>query len=255
MGKVSIVAPIGTSPPVITEFIQYVERVLDQTVTDVTIITTREPLVMQGLELVKAAVADRYPRTRVHVVELPYDDIDTEEKSMDFFSVAASVLRHQKEKYGADIVLLCVAGGRKEVCIILSLLAQFYKVNGVYHIVMSDVKAFNVDLERIRYEAEMLSKTEDKLGYYRQKKDLLEPVLFPKPHTYNVIKIPVIPYPKDALMELKQALKQRKFKSDSIDANVAFQLSELGYIRISRDYAFTLPDGERLLRVIESVVS
>ncbi len=47
--KVSIVAPIGTSPPAITEFPQYVEAVLDQRVTVLTIITTKEPLVLEGL--------------------------------------------------------------------------------------------------------------------------------------------------------------------------------------------------------------
>lgn len=253
MRKVSILAPIGTSPPVITEFLQYVEVVLDQRVTDVTIITTREPLVLKGLELVKAGVADRYPKVHVHVVELPYDDVDSEERSTEFIGIAARILRDQKEKYGVEVVHLCVAGGRKEVCIILSLLAQFYNVNGVYHIVMPDVKTFNQQLELIRYEAKELANAEDKLAYYRQKRGLLEPVLFPQMSTYNVIKVPVIPYPMHTLIGMKQVLKQRKFPLKSIDTGIASQLRDLGYIRVTRNYAYTSPDGERLLRIIGSV--
>lgn len=254
MRKVSIVAPIGTSPPVITEFLQYVEAFLDQRVTDLTIITTKEPLVLEGLELVKAGVADRYPGVHVHVVELPYDDVDSEERSAEFSGVAAGILRDQKERYGVEVVHLCVAGGRKAVCIILSLLAQFYNVSGVYHIVMPDVKTFNQQLELIRREAKELAKAEDKLGYYRQKKVRLEPVLFPEPSTYNVIKIPIIPYSMHALVGMKQVLKQRKFPLRSIDMDIASQLRDLGYIRTSRNYAYTSSDGERLLHIIESVV-
>jgi CRISPR-associated protein Csx14 len=252
--KVSIIAPLGTSPPVITEFLQYVDEVLDQRVTDLTVITTNEPLVLEGLELVKTGVSDRYPKVHIHVVELPYDDVDSEERSTDFIGIAARILRDQKEKHGAEVVHLCVAGGRKEVCIILSLLAQFFNVNGVYHVVMPDVKTFNQQLELIRHEAKELASAEDKLAYYRQKRDLLEPVLFPDLSTYNVIKIPVVPYPMHALIGMKQVLKQRKFPLRSIDMDIVSQLRDLGYIRLSRNYAYTSPDGERLLLIIGSVV-
>ncbi|MEM3404138.1 MAG: CRISPR-associated protein Csx14 [Nitrososphaeria archaeon] len=251
----SIIATIGTSPPVITEFLQYVKEVLDQRVTDLTIITTKEPLVLEGLELVKAGVADRYPMVHLHVVGLPFDDVDSEERNTEFIGIAARILRDQKEKYGIEVVHLCVAGGRKEVCIMLSLLAQFYNVNGVYHIVMPDVKTFNQQLELIRYETRELANAEDKLAYYRQKKELLEPVLFPQPSTYNVIKIPVIPYPMHTLIGMKQVLKQRKFPLKSIDTDIASQLRDFGYIRIIRNYAYTSPDGERLLRFIGSVAN
>lgn len=255
MRKVSIVAPLGTSPPVITEFLQYVETALDQRVTDLTILSTREPLVLEGLELVKAAVEDRYPRAHLHVVELPYEDVDTEERGSEFISIATRILRDQKEKYGAKVVHLCVAGGRKEVCIILSMLAQFYNINGVYHIIMPNVKAFNQQLELIRHEAEELSNADNKLAYYRQKKDLLQPVLFPELSTYNVIKIPIIPYPVHFLMGMEQVLKQRKFPLQSIDTDIASKLRDLGYIMVTRNYAYTSPEGERLLRIIGSVVN
>lgn len=254
MRKVSIVAPLGTSPPVITEFLRYVEEVLDQRVTDLTIISTKDPLVLDGLELVKVAVEDRYPRVHVHVVELRYEDVDSEERSTEFVKTAAKILRDQKEKYRVDVVHLCVAGGRKQVCIILSLLAQFFNVNGVYHVVMPDVAAFNQALELIRHEMKELSQAGDKLAYYRENKERLEPVLYPEPSSYNVIKIPVVPYPMHALTGIKHVLKRRKFPLQSIDMKIASHLRDLGYMRFSRNYAYTSPDGERLLRIIGSVV-
>lgn len=253
MRKVSIVAPIGTSPPVITEFLQYVEEVLDQRVTDLTIIATKEPLVLEGLELVKAGIAERYPMVHVHIVELPFEDVDSDERSIEFIGTAARILRDQKEKYGVETVYLCVAGGRKEVCIILSMLAQFYNVNGVYHIVMPDVKTFNLQLERVRHEIRELANAEDKLAYYRQKKELLETILFPQASTFNVIKIPVIPYSMRDLNGIKQALKRRKSTLGLIDINILSRLRDLGYIRISGNYAYSSPEGERLLRIIELV--
>ncbi|MEM3714595.1 MAG: CRISPR-associated ring nuclease [Nitrososphaeria archaeon] len=250
MRKVSIIAPIGNSPPVITEFLQYVEGVLDQRVTDLTIITTREPLVLEGLEPVKAGIADRYPNVHVHVVELPNDDVDSEERSTDFMGVATRILRDQKGKYGAEFVHLCVSGERKQIYTIISLLAQFYDVNGVYHVVMPDVWNFNQQLKRIRYEAKEFANTEDKLGYYRQKKALLEPVLSPELSAYNnIIKLPAIPYPMRTLI----VIKQRKFPLKSIDMDIAFQLRDLEYICITRNHAYTFTDGERLYSIIGSV--
>lgn len=255
MRKVSIVAPLGTSPPVITEFLQYVESVLDQHVTDLTIISTKEPMVVEGLELLKAAVADRYPNTHVHVVELPFDDVDSEERSMHFTSIAAKILRDQREKYRVDTVHLCVAGGRKEVCIILSLLAQFYDVNEVYHVVMPEVQSFNPPLELIRHEAKELADAEDKLAYYRQKKERLEPVLYPEPATFNVIKIPVVPYPMRTLLSMRQMLKSRKVTLTPVNSDLISRLGNLGYIRVSRNYAYLTADGECLLHLLEAVVS
>jgi CRISPR-associated Csx14 family protein len=187
MRKVSIVAPLGTSPPVITEFLQYVQEVLDQKVTDLTIITKRESMVLEGLELVKAGVAHRCPKVHTHVIELPYNDMDSEERSTEFIRIAARILRGQKEKYSVEVVHLCVAGGGKEICIILSLLAPF-NVNGVYRIVMLDVKTFNQQLELIRHEAKELTSTEDKLAYYRQKEDPLKPVLFQELSTIMLLR-------------------------------------------------------------------
>ncbi len=52
-------------------------------------------------------------------------------------------------------------GGRKELCITLSFLAQPFDINGVCHIVLPDVKTFNQLLELIRYDAKKLAKAED----------------------------------------------------------------------------------------------
>jgi hypothetical protein len=99
-----------------------------------------------------------------------------------------------------------------------------------------------------------LSQSPDKLAYYREKKEKLEPVLYPEPSSYHVIKIPVIPYPIQILIRIKEVLERRKFPLESIDMNIATHLRDLGYIRFSRRYGYLMRDGEDLLRMLRSVV-
>lgn len=56
--KLSIVALIGTSLPVITEFIQYVEDGLNERVSDLTVISTSDPYVVSCADLAEQAVMD-----------------------------------------------------------------------------------------------------------------------------------------------------------------------------------------------------
>lgn len=253
MNKVSIIAPLGTSPPVITEFLQYVEEVLDQRVTDLTIITTKEPLVLEGLEAIKAAVADRYPHVHVHVEELPFKDIDSEEKNLHFINITAKLLDAQKRRYGVKAIHLCVAGGRKEVCITLSLLAQFYDVSGVYHIVMPDVVAFNQALELVRREIRELSEAEDKLAYYRKKKEKLEPVFYPSLSQYNVIRIPIIPYPENFLAMIRSIFRRHKAALKDTDYRIISRLKDLGYVKVTKNFAYITSDGEKLLKILNAI--
>jgi CRISPR-associated protein Csx14 len=181
MHKVSIIAPVRTSPPVVTEFLQYVEEDMSERVTDLTLIATREPLVLSVVELIEAAVRRRYPHVHAHVVELPFADVTSDREHLEFMKVCARVIRDQHEVHGADKVYLCVAGGRKDMCITMALLGQYLGVNGVFHVVMPDVKAFNVELERARATIEELAKAEDKDAYYRERAELFDPTDVPAP--------------------------------------------------------------------------
>jgi len=251
--KVSIVATVGASPPVITEFLQFVEGVLDRRATDLTLLSTQEEAVLASVELIKQAVRDRYPHTHVHVIGLPFGDITSEERSYEFARIAYKVLMDEKTKHKADIIYLCVAGGRKDTCIILSLLGQIFGVDGIYHVVMPDVKAFNIALERIRKEMTDLLNAEDKEGYYREKKEIFEPVMFPPLSSYVVIRLPLLPYPSNILREVLEILRARRTLLRKVTLPVSFlnMLKTAGLIRLTERNVYTEALGYKLLSIFE----
>ncbi|MCA1917059.1 CRISPR-associated protein Csx14 [Methanospirillum hungatei] len=192
--KTAIIAPIGTSPPVITVGVD----AIDELVTDLVLLATQDELVLAGCDVVKLGLKSRYPRIRVHIEFLPFDDISSDDENLTFMAIAARVIKNERERYGCGRILLNVAGGRKNMCITLALLGQLLNVDGVYHIVNHEVKLFNQHLERMRptmmrlYRAE---KEEEKIKIYEENKEMLEYILFPPKKDYELIRIPTLPYP------------------------------------------------------------
>lgn len=206
MTKTAIIAPLGTSPPVVTEFLEYVEKSLDKRVSDLVIIATKEPKVLEGVPLIETAVKNKYLHVHTHIVELPFTDIQSDEDNLKFMKICAEVLRKEKEIHKTDTIYLCVAGGRKDMCITLSLLAQYLEVNGVFHVITPDVKSMNIELESARRNIKELSESPEKDSYYAQYKELFDDLLFPPPSKYNVINIPVLPYPQTMLNDIIRLL-------------------------------------------------
>jgi CRISPR-associated protein Csx14 len=256
MQKISIIAPVGTSPPVVTEFLQYVQEAMSERATDLTLIATREPLVLSGVELIKAAVRRRYPHVHTHVVELPFTDITSDREHLEFMKVCARVIRDQREAYGADRVYLCVAGGRKDMCITMALLGQYLGVNGVFHVVMPDVKAFNVELERARAAIEELAKAEDKDAYYRERAELFDPLMYPPLSSYSVITIPVLPVPRDLVREAVRILKAKKLRLDEVKAPLDFlkAMEAANLVKVTQNYVYTKKLGYDVLDVLGELV-
>jgi len=255
--KVSIIAPLGTSPPVVTEFLQYVQEALFQRVSDLTVIATAEKQVVEGVELVKEAVRDRYPHVHVHVVPLEFSDIDTQERNDEFMIKAAKVLRDQKKKHRADVVYICVAGGRRDMCVNLVLLAQIFDVNAVFHVVMPDVKTFNVALERARYKIEELAMAEDKRAYYLENKEELDPLMYPPLSRYYVIRVPILPFPRDALIETAGLLSKPgrvPIQDVALPTPYLWRLKEFGLVKISGSSVYPQQFGLVLGRILREIV-
>lgn len=251
MRKISVIAPLGTSPPVITEFLQYVDEVLDQRVSDVTVIATKDPLVLEGVELIKVAVKRRYPHTHLHVVELPFTDIGSQEDSLRFMSICAKILRDQRDVHHVDLVYLCVAGGRKDMCIILSLLSQYFAVNGVYHLIMPDVQTFNIQLERLRHEISELARAENKEEFYEKHKGYFDELMYPPLNLYTTVKIPLLPYPVSVLKSIDRLLGSGKTprRRAGLPTDVLERLEIMGLIKATRENIYTTSEGREFHRV------
>jgi CRISPR-associated protein Csx14 len=127
--RVSVIAPIGTSPPVITEFLQYM---ID--IKDVTILSTADEIVTKSTILTELGLRHKYPSIKTHVVNIPFSDIESHVTSIEFIKIATRVLKEHKRRFNVDSILICIAGGRKDACVILSIIAESFDVSGVYQL-------------------------------------------------------------------------------------------------------------------------
>jgi CRISPR-associated Csx14 family protein len=254
--KLSVIAPIGTSPPVITEFVQYVEDGLRERISDLTVISTNDPHVVRCTDLAEQAVADRYPHIHFHRHQLGFEDIDSEDRLHEFMLDTARLLNDQVERYKANRIYVNSAGGRKDALIALSTLCQFLPVSGIFHIVMPDVKTFNVELERIRFDIDELGGAEDKKSYYLSKKSLFEPLMYPPPSTYSVIKIPVVPFPQGILRKLVKLLKSSKTEivNTGLETYHIRMLVNIGLITSDRRHVYPTDEGRFLSKLVETFV-
>ncbi|MEM1554575.1 MAG: CRISPR-associated protein Csx14 [Thermoproteota archaeon] len=254
--KLSVIAPIGTSPPVITEFVQYVEEGLGERISDLTVINTSDPYIVSCTDLAEQAVLDKYPHINFHRHQLGFEDIDSEKKLYEFMLDAAGVLKEQVEKFNADKIYVNSAGGRKDAIIALSTLCQFFPVSGIFHIVMPDVKSFNAQLEKAKRDIEEIGRASDKKAYYLSKKEIFEPLMYPHPSTYSVIKIPIIPFSPKIVKNLAKVLKNNKTskKSSGLDESHIRMLVSIGVLTSDRNYLYPTDEGRLFLKIIEKLV-
>jgi CRISPR-associated protein Csx14 len=203
--KTAVIAPLGMSPPVITTFVDGI----GEPISDLVIMTTENETVKAGLELIKIGMKQKYPKTRVHEVIISFDDVLTTEQNLRFMSIAAKVIRDEREEYGCNRILLNIAGGRKNMCITLSLLGQLMSVDGVFHVVSKDVYIVNQQLESLREDIRRIynAKTEnEKLNLYLEKERYFDTLLFPDKSEYEIVRIPTLPYPKGYLTKILTAV-------------------------------------------------
>jgi CRISPR-associated Csx14 family protein len=254
--KLSVIAPIGTSPPVVTEFVQYVEDGLRERISDLTVISTSDPYVLSCTDLAEQAVRDRYPHIYFHRHQLGFEDIDSQDRLYEFMLDVAKLLRDQVKRFNASKIYVNSAGGRKDALIALSTLSQFLPVSGIFHIVMPDVKTFNVQLERIKHEIEELGRAVDKRAYYLSKRDLFDPLMYPHPSTYSVVRIPVVPFPPGVLRNLAKILKGGKTEivTTGLEQRHIEMLVDIGLITADKRYVYPTDEGRLLSTLIKTFV-
>lgn len=204
--KTAVIAPMGMSPPVITEFIDGI----GEPVSDLVLLATQNPQVIAGVHLVQAALARRFQWLRIHVEHLPFDDISDNEQNFTFMKQAVRVFHEERERFNCDTIYLNVAGGRKNMCITLSLVGQLLSADGVFHVVNQNVDVINQRLEMMRRDISRfadLSEPQAAAAAYEMKHGEYDSILFPDRQSYEIIRIPTLPYPMDYLGYLVAGLK------------------------------------------------
>ncbi|MEM2485453.1 MAG: CRISPR-associated protein Csx14 [Candidatus Caldarchaeum sp.] len=242
--RVGVVATMGTSPPVVTEFVDYVERT--EKVSNLMILSTSEKLVRESAVLASAAITDRFPHIRVKTIEVPVTDITSEEENYLFMETAAKALSELRRN--SDKLYVCLAGGRKEMVASMTLLAQLNDVDAVYHVISPEIKVVSAALERIRKEIEELANSQNPQEYYKQKREEFDPVMYPPPTDYNVIHVPVIPYPPETLSSLKSLLAKGSSprRGVKLHAGFLYRLRNRGLISMTSDKIIVTDHGRKL---------
>lgn len=199
--KTAVIAPLGLSPPVVTAFVEGI----GEKVSDLVVLTTENEDVKAGYELIRIGMKIKYPKTRLHEEVLPFEDVNTTEDNLKFMSICAKIIKEERDKFGCERILLNVAGGRKNMCITLSLLGQIMAVDGVFHVVSREVKVVNQLLESLREDIKRIYKAEgeeEKIRIYKEKERYFNSLLFPDRRDYEIIRIPTLPYPRDYLARI-----------------------------------------------------
>ncbi|MEN3047873.1 MAG: CRISPR-associated ring nuclease [Candidatus Caldarchaeales archaeon] len=242
--RVGVIAPMGTSPPVLTEFVEYVQRT--ERVSRLVILATKERMVVDSAKLADAAIRDRYPHIRVELIELPQTDITSEEDNYAFMEAAAKALSGLRRE--VERLYLCIAGGRKEIVASMMLIAQLGNVDAAYHVVAPDVKALNVALERIRKEIEDLGGSPSPLDYYRERREVFEPVMYPDPSTYEVIAVPIVPFPPEVTSRLAALLSRQRVarREAGLSEEYLRRLEQAGFISLTKTKVVVTDQGRRL---------
>lgn len=206
--KTAVIAPVGMSPPVITEFIDGI----GEPVSDLVLLATQNPQVMAGVHLVRAALSRRFQWLRIHVEILPYDDISDEEQNYAFMKQAVRIFHEERDRHHCDTIYLNVAGGRKNMCITLALVGQLLSADGVFHVVSQHVDVINQRLEQMRRDISRfadLSDPEAAAAAYEEQYTEYDSLLFPDRQSYEIIRIPTLPYPIDYLGYLVSGMKEQ----------------------------------------------
>jgi len=241
--SVAAIASMGTSPPVVTEFVEYIRRT--GRLQHLSILSTSEKMVREGVKLVEAALHIRYPDLKVDVHELPVSDITSEEENYVFMEYSVRLIVDLSGRF--DILHVCLAGGRKEMVASLVMVAQLTGLNSVYHVVSPYVKEMNVELERIRSDIEALADSVDPKKYYEENREKFDRVMFPPAERYSVVTVPIIPYPADYMVMLKRILGGELSARNVRDRTWLEQLKRAGLIAVTRDGKIVVTvEGQKL---------
>lgn len=217
--KVALIAPIGTSPPVVTEAIVHVEGT-GWDVTDLIIMGTNNEKVRMSAEAARAAVGVNRPNIRVHIDYLPYDDITNDEQALYFMRTLVAHIIRERDEFRVGQVHLCIAGGRKVQTAGMAVVAQFLNLSSVFHLIKEDVQSYNEDLERVWNRIREVFEADNRIEVYMKYRNQLDPVFFPHQSTIHAVDIILVPYPQEFLGQFLEAIENDAVYDSDMDIDV-----------------------------------
>jgi len=238
-----VVNILGTSPPVVTEFVDWLSRMHPREPFTVICIGTSNEDVRAGYKVIELALRDMLGKRikEIKYLELPFEDPTDEESFYKTVELIVDNIRGEKAVFN-------LAGGRKNM-VLAGYVTAMLTGSETYHIIATDVKTFNLELEQLRDIIKEIYQNPKKYEEYR---DRVLRVFFPDPSEYFVIKIPVIPFLRVFVDILKLSIDTKR---ENININldeIRNYLKILGYIQVTKSGNIVLTDkGEKLFRILE----
>lgn len=235
--KTSIISPIGLSPPVVTEMVDHVIKGENKFVSDVVLLVTNKREVRESAELIVSALDVNYENLHTHWVDLPFSDVSSIDDHIEFMKFSLNAINKERIKHGCDYLYLNIAGGRKDMSASLVILGQWIGVDGIFHVICPEIAIFNQKLERLRYQIREHYEAKDLTSFYREHREEFDKLMFPPPESYEVIRIPYLPFPTKELQKMIYFLRKEtptNIMEVEVDREFLKRLEKAGLIHVAK---------------------
>lgn len=245
--KSSLISPMGTSPMVATEMVNYL-RNTDDKLKDVVLICTDSRPVIAGANAAKGAIMDRYPDIRIHTLRIGTADIYDDPSLLSFLGVLIDAIREERS-HNVDRIYLNVSGGRKIQNIVASLYAGLLGIDEVYNVFDPDLENFNARYEEVKSDIlDTFAGSGNELEKYRGMKPKIDHIFYPPLSRLVFLKVGVIQISQDEKIKLKEALMGTDFRDGHIEDYRLMAYRKSGLITYDRSRTYATDLGEVVLK-------
>ena len=254
--KVALILSVGMTPSVVTEMIAYIDKMEGVSLTDICLLYTDNPKVSTIVRFLEGVIGSRYPKIRVHPRKLPFSDIRSDEDNLQFMKILRETIEYEKDM-NVKKIYLSISGGRKDMSASSVVVASLTWVDGVFHVIHSDVEVYNIHLEMVREEISEIGKADNPIEAFEnfmnssQKAKDMEMALFPDAAQLTYIEIPFLPYPPSVLYELKRlsSMGYMSVRDVNIDSETMAVLARQNIILIEKETVYLTQKGERMFHM------
>ncbi len=246
--KSAVISPIGTSPMVASEIMDYLLKV-DSNIHDVYLLHTSSDFVIKGTYACQSAMEVRFPQIHVHLETIPESDIFDDGGLLNYVSKLCGIIGSGREKFGIGKFYLNATGGRKIQSMLLTLVASLVENTVLFNVVNTDIQNYNIVYEKVRDIIDSIS-LENRKEVYLRNREQLDMVFFPKMENIFVINVPVIPIPKDFKAKIRNSIKGLDLESGDVTDYEIEAMKTAGLITVDNSRTYGTPLGFSLLEVI-----
>ncbi|MGC9123704.1 MAG: CRISPR-associated protein Csx14 [Thermoplasmata archaeon] len=247
--KSCLLNPVGTSPMVITEMVDFFENGYKKHLDDVVIISTSDETVVSGAYMAGSAIKVRFHNIGVHYEFLSFPDIIEENDLIDFLDKIGYIVKNEKEKYGVKKIYLNISGGRKVESIALSNFSQLLNIDEVWIVLNKNIANYNIDFER--YKNELINfRDGENLEYYMKNADKFDPIFYPERKDLSFFEIHSINLSREDRLLLKNILKGINLEDSNIPDYKIDAFIKSGFIENNRKRSIPTKLGEVIYKYI-----